>query len=66
MPHCSIINKRYLLKGRGVVDYIYLTITSGFSQFISNAYIVKSIKNQKRQTLGKGFALVEKRYHKYF
>ncbi len=25
MLHCSIINKRYLLKGGGVIDYIYLT-----------------------------------------
>jgi hypothetical protein len=48
------------MEKRDVLDSRYLTITSGFSQFISNAYIVKSIKNQKRQTLGKGFALIKK------
>jgi hypothetical protein len=42
------------------------TIIAGFSQFISIAYIPKSIKNQKGQTLETRFALLKERYHTNF
>jgi hypothetical protein len=53
------------MKRRGVVDYRYLAINTGSSISILITYIVFVTKMQKRQTLDKGFALIEKRYHRF-
>jgi len=48
---------------KGVVNYRYLAINTTWNGLIWIAYIVFVTKMQKRQTLEKGFALIEKRYH---
>jgi len=48
------------IEKEGCVDYRYLTIITGSSTSISSTYILFSTKMQKRQTLLKGFALIEK------
>jgi hypothetical protein len=50
---------------RGVVDYRYLAINTGPSISISSTYIVFLTKLQKRQIPQNGFALTEKRYHRF-
>jgi hypothetical protein len=49
-----------------VVDYRFLASTTGSSISISSTYILFLTEMQKRQTPGKGFALIKKRYHNNF
>ena len=66
MLHCGIDCWNELVELSAVVDYRYLAKTTTRSHFMLITYIVFLTEMQKRQIPEKGFALIEKRYHKYF
>jgi len=53
------------MERREVLDSRYLAKITGPSTSISITYIVFLTKLQKRQTQRNGFALIEKRYHRF-
>ena len=59
MLHCRINVWDFLMAKKSVFDYKYLAKTTSPSISISITYILFLTKMQKRQTLEKGFALLE-------
>ena len=63
---CSFNRKIMKVSNRNQKKYRYLAISTSSSISISITYILFLTKLQKRQNLQKGFALIEKRYHRFW